>query len=136
MQNQDIKVRSKIVRVIWASLLFSGPIMLMMLYLAGIGDQDGIPAKFELYFLVAGIASGMGSMLIHKRFVLAIKASARPADKYLNKVMEAMLIGMSASEAPFLIGVVGWVAGGFERTAIVLTVLTFLLQLRFRPPKL
>jgi len=95
----------------------------------------GLPPDYAYFILVAGITAGVASMVLHKRFAAAVNAPTTKLDEYLNKVLASMVIGMAVSEIPFFMGLLGWMIGGFVQTATLLAIMSFLLQLRFKPPK-
>ncbi len=120
---------------VWASLLFSNPLIWALLYFAKQDLQMGLPPDYAYFILVAGITAGVASMVLHKRFAAAVNAPTTKLDEYLNKVLASMVIGMAVSEIPFFMGLLGWMIGGFVQTATLLAIMSFLLQLRFKPPK-
>ena len=134
--NQSEQLRSKLrqATIAWVSLVFSGPIMLGAIYLAQADFEGSLPAEYELYFLVGGALSGLASLIGYRNFRRAVQAQAANAEAYMQRMMQAMMFGMSLADIPFFIGLMGWVIGGFVRTALALTVLTVLLQLRLKPP--
>ncbi len=134
--NQSGQLRSKLrqATIAWISLVLSGPIMLGAVYLVQADFEASLPAEYELYFFVGGALSGLASLIGYRNFRRAVQAQAANAEAYMQRMMQAMMLGMSLADIPFFIGLMGWVVGGFMRTALALAVLTVLLQLRLKPP--
>jgi len=130
---------AKSLLIAWASLLPSSPLIAAALYYFGdsMRGKTRLPAAYETWILAGGLAGAFICLPFLWRFYAATEfkpGEVRDA-AYWQQIGTAMMIGITIADIPFLIGLTGYLAGGYLQTAIILLVVTVALQCCFKPPR-